>query len=151
MTSTYSTVSIFTVSLPIPPSVNNLFSNVPGKGRVKTKAYTDWIAKAFAAINREECSSPGVSLSGAVCVVMEINRSHAGRDIDNCIKPIIDALVKRGVIINDTHVSSVTACWADKADPALAKVVVYPAGEAPFIHFQPSEPGSVTGHLEFKR
>ena len=151
MTQSFATVGIFAVSLPIPPSVNNLFSNVPGKGRVKTKAYTDWISKAYAAINHETYSSPGISLSGAVCVVMEINRSHVGRDIDNCIKPVIDVLVKRGVIISDTNVASVTACWAEKADPALAKVVVYPVGETPFINFKPSEPGSVTGPLEFRR
>jgi crossover junction endodeoxyribonuclease RusA len=33
-------------TLPPPPSTNALYANVPGKGRVKTRAYKAWITEA---------------------------------------------------------------------------------------------------------
>lgn len=146
---------IFTVKLPIPPSVNSLFRNVPGKGRVKTKSYSDWSARALVAI-RDERYSMGLTntviMPGAVSLAVEIDRPRADRDLDNCLKPILDALVEGGVINDDKFVASIVACWADgRKEGCFARIVVYPAGKSPFINFKPSEPGSVTGHLEFRR
>ncbi len=31
-----------TVNLPYPPVLNNLYANVPGKGRVKSERYRAW-------------------------------------------------------------------------------------------------------------
>ena len=37
---------MITMILPMPPSVNALYANIPGRGRVKTAAYKGWIKEA---------------------------------------------------------------------------------------------------------
>lgn len=38
----------------LPPSTNHLYLNVPGRGRVKTRAYEDWIFQAALMLNRQK-------------------------------------------------------------------------------------------------
>lgn len=40
------TADPFHIDLPLPPSVNALYRNVPGRGRVKTALYKRWHAVA---------------------------------------------------------------------------------------------------------
>lgn len=144
--------SIFTLTVSAPPSANACFSNVPGKGRIRTRAYSEWLSAGVGAINAEKYAMGGVSMPDcSVVVAIQVDRPRADRDIDNCIKPIVDLLVKGRVIKDDNLVSAVIACWADKSPDPRARVVVYPSGETPFINFKPSKPGSVTGHLQFRR
>lgn len=37
---------LYRFTLPPPPSTNALYANVPGRGRVKTRVYRDWITFA---------------------------------------------------------------------------------------------------------
>lgn len=146
------TLEVFTVTMPAPPSVNGLFANVAGRGRVKTRKYTDWQMQATVAINRDRYAS-GFSRvwEHPVSVVIEIDRPRIDRDIDNCAKPVLDALVAGGIIKDDTQVSALMMCWADKTKDCKARVAVYAAGHMPFMTFTPSKPGSATGHVSFKR
>ena len=102
---------IFQVLLPMPPSANKMFANVAirrananGKlprGRVKTKAYRDWrkaaVLTIFAHVRADQ------RIGGEVAVTIELPTSSR-IDIDNTVKPILDALVASNRIDDDRNV-----------------------------------------------
>lgn len=94
----------FSVTLPLPPSANKLFANVPGKGRVKTRAYKAWrrnaVLSIFAQVRADHRVGGPIALS--VCVP-----SNMRGDLDNRLKAGIDALVKSNRIDDDKHVHSI--------------------------------------------
>lgn len=94
----------FHMKLPLPPSANKLFANVPGKGRVKTRAYKNWrrnaILSIFAQVRADRRVAGPVALS--FCVP-----SNMRGDLDNRIKATIDALVASNRIDDDKHVHSI--------------------------------------------
>jgi Holliday junction resolvase RusA-like endonuclease len=94
----------FHVKLPLPPSANKLFFNVPGKGRVKTRAYKNWrrnaVLSIFAQVRADQRIGGPVGLS--ICVP---NRMRG--DLDNRLKGLIDALVASNRIDDDKHVGSI--------------------------------------------
>ena len=100
--------------LPIPPSVNSAWRNVPGKGRVKTGIYKKWRNDALLCVAVMRGSSK--PLSGPVSVSMAIRRPRKGADVDNRIKPVLDLLQAAAVIDDDKNVEEVTARWDETAD-----------------------------------
>ncbi len=105
------TVTLF---LPIPPSLNNAYVNVPGKGRVRSKAYNAWIEEAGWRLKIQRQANPEV-FKGAVVIDLTVERRRKGvGDLDNFIKPCLDLLVKHGVIEDDSHVQEITARWGEK-------------------------------------
>jgi len=88
-------MSIVSLDLPRPPSVNKLFRNVPGKGRVKTGHYKAWIEQAGWEIRRQR---PG-KIDGAYKLLVLIGPTRA--DIDNLSKGLSDLLQAHGVVEND--------------------------------------------------
>lgn len=108
----------FSVVLPMPPSLNNVYATV-GKRRVKVQSYTDW---------RELCSwiIAGVPprdfrIGGPVTVQIELPAKMRG-DLDNRIKPILDALVGSKRIDDDRNVKAIHAIKTRDADDALVTV-----------------------------
>ncbi len=100
-----------TLTLPImPPSTNNLFVNVPGKGRIKSAEYNRWINQAGMLI-KAQCRERMSSRANVSIFIEE----KQGADIDNRIKPVLDLLVKVGVLAGDSakFVRSVSATWTD--------------------------------------
>lgn len=99
--------------LDMPPSANNLFFNVRGKGRVPTKEYSDWQARNGWYIKSQ--SPPRVN--GPVVIKIELEDTHPRRDADNCIKACLDLIADRGMqIIDGDHavvVRKVSAEWSD--------------------------------------
>ncbi len=110
----------FHVKLPLPPSANKLFFNVPGRGRVKTKAYKNWrknaVLSIFAQVRADRRIGGPVSLS--ICVP-----SGMRGDLDNRLKAAIDALVASNRIDDDKHVQSITILRGG-ADPGTVEVKV---------------------------
>jgi Holliday junction resolvase RusA-like endonuclease len=96
---------IFSVDLPMPMSVNNLFFNVPGKGRVKTMAYENWqqvaIKEIWAQVRADR------RIGGKVAITILLPRK-CRLDIDNACKPLLDALVHSKRIDDDRHVERLT-------------------------------------------
>ena len=87
------------VVLPIPPSTNNLYWNVRGKGRVKTDEYRSWIHVAGPMLQGLLVPPRPVSIRLTV---------HAGtgwrdgvNDLTNVVKPVEDLLVSNGYLEND--------------------------------------------------
>jgi Holliday junction resolvase RusA-like endonuclease len=95
----------FTVTLPLPPSTNNLFWNARrGRGRVATSKYRLWQALAIKSIWAQV---PALNrIGGPVALSLCVPTKMRG-DIDNRLKPTIDALVAAGRIDDDKHVQSI--------------------------------------------
>lgn len=95
-----------------PPSTNKLFANVPGKGRVKTKAYEAWI-KAMGNTLTAQRARP---VSGPVEIAITVDHT-SGLDLDNACKASIDLMVRMGIITGDGYkiVKRITMEWGDVA------------------------------------
>lgn len=88
------------IKLPLPPSVNAMYRNVPKVGRVKTEAYKRWQKEAMASLTFQawDMAEPPYK------VTIRLNVDHKS-DIDNRVKPILDLLVKHGILTGDQWVN----------------------------------------------
>lgn len=91
-----------TFTLPMPPSTNALYRNVPGKGRVKTSDYKAWIKDAGWQMKLQSSPLPLPRLDGPL--ELRISLPASSRiDIDN-IKALPDLLKKMGAIDDDKQI-----------------------------------------------
>lgn len=98
------------IHLPFPPSVNEIYRNAPGVGRVKTAAYRGWALEAGLMLNRQNIS-PFV---GRCVVVIDLDDKRQG-DADNRNKAVLDLLVERKILQGDSkkHVKRVSVGWEE--------------------------------------
>lgn len=96
-----------TLSAP-PPSTNNLFANIPGKGRVKSSRYRSWAIACGWDLKMQKPAR----VAGEVALDIEVERVSKLSDVDNRAKGCIDLLVAHGVIDDDRHVIDVRVRWA---------------------------------------
>jgi Holliday junction resolvase RusA-like endonuclease len=82
------------IRFPLPPSTNSLFYNVAG-GRRKTPKYRAWRQQAALLIDVQR---PG-RMAGPCDVVIYLPPFSG--DIDNRVKPCLDAAVEAGVLADD--------------------------------------------------
>lgn len=112
----------FSFDCPAPPSVNNLYRNVPGRGRVVTREYQAWRDEAALLIG----SLPWYGDDKKNRYRWEITiAAHAlphSRDLDNIVKPLID-LVARLTGLRDNYCEVVTA-FRSAEDEGAARVTV---------------------------
>lgn len=94
----------FTVTLPLPPSVNALYRNVARKGRVKTGVYKAWQTRARIALNAQK--PPKLQPPYSVLIACDIDHRS---DISNRIKAVEDLLVDYGCISDDRWIEKVSA------------------------------------------
>jgi Holliday junction resolvase RusA-like endonuclease len=90
--------------IPHPPSTNHLFATVNGR-RVKTGVYKAWQKKAVSVLLHLR---PPESLPCRV-VMLVYGKLNPARDLDNMVKPALDALVAAGVLPAD-NVTAVRRC-----------------------------------------
>lgn len=96
-------------TMPLPPSLNNIFFNKPHGGRAKTTAYKNWRDLAAWEIRRQKVPV----IEGPICIRLMIERPNAQSDLDNRLKPIFDAMQAAGVIKNDKQIVELHALWGD--------------------------------------
>lgn len=99
----------------MPPSANNLRKSFVKDGKVfsvKSDNYAAWREAAVWEIAAQKAGSVDGPYSLSIAAQRHW-RSKRARDIDNLIKPISDALVKAGVVQDDSLAESVSAYWAD--------------------------------------
>lgn len=97
------------VTLPgFPPSTNHLYATVRGR-RVKTKAYRTWRAGAAMVIRAEAARQDGWIYHDPYYVQIEARGLNRNRDLDNIVKPILDAVVESGAIVDDRWFDHVLA------------------------------------------
>jgi Holliday junction resolvase RusA-like endonuclease len=94
-------MTAITLNLPVCPSLNNLFVNVQGRGRVKSARYKAWIEEAGYALNRYTLTPIHGPVHVTICVPAKTRA-----DLDNLAKGPIDLLVARGWIDDDRHIKS---------------------------------------------
>jgi len=131
--------SSVTFTMPTPPSVNQLFRNLPGRGRVKSAKYNDWRAFAVTSIRTQHV----IPIGGPVLVLFGVERTSSGADIDNRIKAMLDAIVEAKVIDDDSLVTGFAAAWVPSAN-GLAHIQITAARRLA-IEFLPSKDRSTGG------
>lgn len=96
------------ISLPMPPSVNELFANVPRRGRVATKKYIAWRTLAGLQLNVQRPPR----IDGPVALEYSFN-SISRADLGNLEKATTDLLVSSNVIEGDGPkiVKRITLHW----------------------------------------
>lgn len=118
---------MITVDMPYPPSVNNLFVNVQGKGRRKSKRYEEWSHVAHMEIMAQRPQWRIQHICGPVSISIVLERRGRPIDIDNGAKALIDALVKMKLIDDDRNVQRLTV---EHGDVKGARVTVTAYAEA---------------------
>ena len=95
-----------------PPSTNNLWMPVKGKGLVKTKEYRAWL-DANAWIIRQQIGL--VKIEGLFEIKFVFERpDRRKRDLDNLLKSSIDCIVSARVVHDDHLCQKLTAEWINR-------------------------------------
>jgi Holliday junction resolvase RusA-like endonuclease len=120
------------LDLPLPPSVNRCFANVPGKGRVRSSIYRRWQKAALAEIRAQ---ARGIIFRGTfrLAILASDQGLTRRRDADNLGKAICDALTKAGTIADDCHhhLRSIALVWTPKLAAGACRVHVIEMAAAP--------------------
>jgi Holliday junction resolvase RusA-like endonuclease len=89
------------ITFPRPFSLNNMFANIPGRGRVKSSRYNVWIKHADALALTQKLPR----FEGPVALHIRLGETavRPNFDGDNALKPILDRLVAWGVIEDDNR------------------------------------------------
>lgn len=106
------------------PSVNAATRNVPGVGRVKTRAYKDWLDVAMFQVSTQQ---PGC-VRGVYHIAFHIQRSSKLADVSNVLKAAEDMLVKMGIIQDDRLCQSGEYCWSGSGTSMTVRVTTTKAG-----------------------
>ncbi len=120
------------LTLPMAPSVNASFANVPGKGRVHTASYRAWQKQALASIATQAhgATFPGTFRIAVLASDRELTRP---RDCDNLAKAIADTLKKAGVIADDSHLHmrAISIEWSPELPAGTCRVTVIELAPTP--------------------
>lgn len=109
------------IALPWPCSTNNLFLNLPGRGRVPTKEYAAWRKTAGWELQAQR----PMKFTGPVEIVVELcPPTRRAFDPDGKLKAPIDLLVTHQIIPDDSirYVRSVTAKIVEQGAPCTVSV-----------------------------
>ncbi len=114
-------------TLPYPPSVNHYYRRVGPRTLISREGRT---------YRRRVCSvlaASGTStLAGPVAVTVEVYPpDRRRRDLDNCLKSLLDALEKGGAYENDSQIVRLVAEKRDPVEGGRAVVRIAPAGHRP--------------------
>ncbi len=108
--------------LPMPPSINEAYRNVPGVGRVKTSKCRSWIAWAAFEMKRQARGS----IAGAYAIHVEIDRpDNRRRDLSNFLKVLEDTIVAQGLVEDDSLCERIKMRWTQKIEGRPGPVRVW--------------------------
>lgn len=108
-------MSYASVHLDTPPSVNKIWQPGP-RGMFRTAAYRTW--RTSAGVEVMASRKHGQKFVEPVDVIIIVRRHNKLADVDNFIKPVLDACQFGQLIENDNQVECVTARWAKEHDLA---------------------------------
>jgi Holliday junction resolvase RusA-like endonuclease len=113
------------LTLPLPPSTNALFLNVPGRGRVRTPQYREWSETAGWQI-RTQLGSKKLPIPAPVAIEIRTGLPKRPRDLGNLEKALTDCLVDYGVIGGDDnkHVTGLDLAWSAEIEPGMVQITV---------------------------
>jgi len=109
----------------LPCSVNAMYRNVKGRGRVKSQRYNTWLN----AVNWQVAAQKPEKVEGDIEVAIFCKKpDRRKRDVDNCIKAVLDLLVSNSLIEDDSKVQRVSAEWSDNPDITGTMIMFGPKG-----------------------
>jgi Holliday junction resolvase RusA-like endonuclease len=112
--------------IPPPPSVNALFSNVAGKGRVRSAKYKQWATAAGWKLQSQRANWPALAEGQPYAVALRLPMDYRC-DIDNAAKGPLDLLVSLGIVPDDKHLVTLLI---SKTGPRLSDAaIMITAGE----------------------
>jgi len=123
-----------------PPSANNLWKQ-QGARRVRTFEYASWTTHVVTATRLQKFPK---NIATRCVIIVGVTRSNARADIDNRIKPLLDALKSAGVYKDDNMVTAVAAAWQPDSAP-LMQVMMLPATQRITLEYIPLTPDGFTG------
>ena len=113
---------IVVTSQHVPPSLNMMFRNVTGKGRVKTQRYREWCAAAgWDANGKGQCMGPF-----KLVLTLSTHSRRSNADLDNRIKPVLDLLVTHKVIEDDNRCEAIHASWGPLPAGTAFRAEIWP-------------------------
>ena len=106
----------------LPPTANNIYANrADGKGRIKTTEYTTWRTAAARTLGEQfkpfRAKTP-IQVEAYLCITRQ-------RDLDNCKKPLIDAVKEAGLIKDDRWVDRIEAWRCEPHQVPVGMVLVF--------------------------
>ena len=110
-------VSRVVITLPMPPSVNRLWTVKPG-GMYRSRRYETWARAAGNEINRQK---PG-SVRGHYELTLTVEDKPRRPDLGNTEKAVSDLLQEHGVIENDALCQKITLEWSREVKGARVAV-----------------------------
>lgn len=96
-------MTVQVIQLPRPISVNRLWANVPGKGRVRTKDYRTWLRAAGWMIK----AAHPKQMTGDCELTLTVTDAYRG-DLDGTLKATLDLFETCGVVKNDRQFRKLT-------------------------------------------
>ncbi len=97
--------------IPYPPSVNQLFANKKGGGRVKTAAYKAWITEAGWTILTQPDRNHRHTGKVAFTLLIRKPDDNRRRDKNNLIKAVEDLLVRQSILADDSLIEATEVRW----------------------------------------
>jgi Holliday junction resolvase RusA-like endonuclease len=102
------------LQLPVPPSLNALWSHPPGRRRrVRSPAYSAWLTEAGWEARRQLVGVP--TIQGAFNASVSVP-AISRRDTDNWTKPLFDLCQSIGAVRNDSGLRQYVVMPADRRD-----------------------------------
>lgn len=89
------------LQLPIPPSVNHMYRSKRGGQVYRSRRYVQWMEEAALMI---QLTRKGAKINPPFKFIMTITSGKGwrkDRDLDNCLKPVLDLLTKMNIIKDD--------------------------------------------------
>ena len=114
-------------SLPLPPSVNELYANAPGRGRVKTAKHREWIHGAAWVAFCIFRGGPKPLVNGPYALEIALPANMRG-DIDNRAKGLLDLLVHIGATPDDHHCQRLVIERKAGVAQGYADIVIFGSG-----------------------
>lgn len=110
------------IEIPCPPSVNSLYRNVQGVGRVRSTKYKQWQKAAEAAIANHP---PFPVIKGAYRIQMVVGMwDNRRRDILNLDKAPPDFLVHLGIVPDDCMIMGGSIDWSLDVPPKIMRITI---------------------------
>jgi crossover junction endodeoxyribonuclease RusA len=119
--------------LPLPPGVNGLYLNMPGKGRVISPKYRAWRKAAELAIEDQHI----VPVLGPIRVTFIFGKpDRRKRDQDGLFKAPLDFCTQMGIISDDSEVLAIESCWLPGSNVMTMRIepmepIVWPEASKP--------------------
>lgn len=107
------------ITLPIPPSINSMYRNVPGRGRVASKGLREWKEAAGWKLQAQ----PRQQFHGPFRIKLYLPQDMRG-DVDGRLKAAIDLLVAHRVTPDDRFAQSVSSERSADVPPGECLIVV---------------------------